>query len=69
MVKTIILFALAIAVSVLLGLAIGSKRAYGKGFIDGSNNANSWWKKRLPEDVFEKAVSDALEELIESLKN
>lgn len=69
MVKTIILFALAVAVSLLLGVSIGTKKAYGKGFIDGSTNANSWWKNRLPKDIFDNTVNDAFEELFDRFKD
>ena len=68
MTTTIILFVVAVVVAILLGISIGRKRGYSKGFFEGSNNANKWWRERLPEDVFKKTFDDALNEIIEMLK-
>lgn len=69
MVKIAILFTLAIAVSIMLGMNIGKKRGYINGWNAGNQMANEFWEKNLPKDVYNKVMMPRVQRLFESLFN
>ena len=69
MVKTIILFALAIVVAILLGFNMGKKRGYIRGWNAGNKMANEFWEKNLPKEVYYKVMMPKVQKLFESLFN
>lgn len=69
MIKTIILFALTIAVSIMLGMNIGKKKGYIKGWNAGNKMANEFWEKNLPKEVYNKVMMPRVQRLFESIFN
>lgn len=64
MIKSVILFILAVIFSILLGINIGKKKGYVNGWLDGNKLANKYWEERVPKEVRDKISNDKYNKLL-----
>lgn len=64
MIKSVILFILAVIFSILLGINIGKKKGYVNGWLQGNESANKYWEERVPKEVRDKISNDKYNKLL-----
>ena len=64
MIKSVILFILAVIFSILLGINIGKKKGYVNGWLDGNKLANKYWAERVPKEVRDRISNDKYNKLL-----
>ena len=69
MAQTIILYALGVVVSILLGINIGKRKGFADGWIVGNNDANKFWKENLPKDVYRSVITASAKKLFDAINN
>ena len=64
MIKSVILFILAVVCSILLGINIGKKKGYVNGWLAGNELANKYWEERVPKEVLDRINNDKYHKLL-----
>lgn len=64
MIKSVILFILAVIFSILLGINIGKKKGYVNGWLAGNELANKYWEERVPKEVRDRISNDKYNKLL-----
>lgn len=64
MIKTVILFILAVIFSILLGINIGKRKGYVNGWLKGNESANKYWEERVPKEVSDRINNEKYNRLL-----